>query len=335
MKRLLLISQKHSIFTEPIRKSFIQLGWEVDFIDYWGTPLLMPYTAIHRLFERLPKIIHDPIRKKQLEKIDSHIEQCVSELKPALIFVSKGKNINLDLLDRLRTKSVVVNWYPETMDHWERISRTASHYSHFFSFDPMVVSELIKSGYPNAHYLPFCADIPKDAVYPAKKYKYDVSFIGSYEKIRYRERELILSKIKDLGLNIWGNGAWRYTSLRSYYHSYASREEIRQIHQNSKIVLGMHVFGIGGTGVNVRPFDTTGDGGFLLNHDERKDIFNLFEDGKEFVSFHGADDIRQKVQYYLSHDEERERIARAGFERTKQHHTYMDRIKEVLNMVNL
>ena len=335
MKKVLLVGQKYSIFDEPLRRTFQQLGWEIKFIDYLGTPFLMTNTWTQLVFNKLPTVIRNPLLAAEFRKIDKKLIETVDDFKPDLVFVSKGKNINLDMLDLIREKTVVVNWYPETMDHWKRISSIAPHYSHFFSFDPGVVSELQKLGCQNAHYLPFCADIEKDATYPVKNYKYNISFIGSYEPMRYQEREKILSQVKDLGLHIWGNKAWRNTSLREHYHSYATKEEMRQIHRDSKIVLGMHVFGIGGTGVNVRPFDVTGSGGFLLNHAERKDIFNLFEDGKEFISFGGTDDIREKVKYYLAHDEEREQIAKAGFEKTKKEHTYLDRIAEVLGVIGL
>ena len=335
MRKLLLVSQKYSIFTDPLTHAFLQLGWEIKFIDYLGTPLLMTNTWSQWIFDKFPKFIYEPLRKREFKKIDKRISHAVRQFKPDLVFVSKGKNISNAALDELTSITTVINWYPETMDHWERISNIASHYSHFFSFDPEVVSELQKTGYQNAHYLPFCADIQKDAVYPTKSYKYNVSFIGSYEPTRYQEREKILSQLKDLDLHIWGNKAWRSTSLKDHYHSYATKEEVHQIHRDSKIVLGMHVFGIGGTGINVRPFDITGDGGFLLNHDERKDIFNLFEDGKEFVSFQGQSDIREKTQYYLAHDEEREQIAQAGFERTRRDHTYLDRIATILEIIGL
>lgn len=335
MKKVLLIGQKYSIFDEPLRRVFLRFGWEVKFVDYLGTPLLMTYTWGQWMLNKLPKFIREPIRNNEFRKVDRRIARTSEQFKPDLILVSKGKNISNAVLDGLKNKTIVINWYPETMDHWERIANIAPHYSHFFSFDPVVVSELQKQGYRNAFYLPFCTDIQKDAAYPIKNYKYNISFIGSFDPSRYQEREKILSQVKESGLHIWGNKAWRNTNLRDYYHSYATKEEVHQIHRDSKIVVGMHVFGIGGTGVNVRPFDVTGDGGFLLNHGERKDIFNLFEDGKEFVSFEGQADIREKVQYYLANNEEREQIARAGFERTRQHHTYTDRIGEMLNVLNL
>ena len=37
--------------------------------------------------------------------------------------------------------------------------------------------------------------------------------------------------------------------------------------------------------------------------------------------YRSTDDLIEKIRYYLAHPEERERIARAGYERTMREHT--------------
>jgi len=336
MKKLLLISQKYSLFTEPLRRTFTEFGWAVSFLDYWGTPILMPYTLRHRIAAKLPVRIKEKIIQRELMKVDNEILRTARSLKPDLILVSKGKSISPAVLDELKQICVTANWYSETMDHWERISRTAPHYTHFFSFDPVVVQRLNERGYASAHYLPFCADIPKNAQFPeGKVFRNNITFVGSFEKTRYARRETLLSAVKDLGLSIWGNKAWRQTSLKECYRRFVPREQLFDLYRESKVVLGMHVFGVAGSGTTNRPFDVTGAGAFLLNQDERRDIFNLFRDGQEFISFHDEHDLRKKVEYYLAHDDERETIARAGFERTRRDHTYLDRVQKVLHIIGL
>ncbi|MEK7515160.1 MAG: glycosyltransferase [Patescibacteria group bacterium] len=335
MKKVLLISQRHSVFTEPITRAFHRLGWEVQFADYLGTALLMTNTLPQRIFDKLPGIVREPLHRRELRKVDHHIIKLARKFQPDLVFVSKGKTLGLDMLDELRRHSVVVNWYPETMDHLQRMIQIAPHYSYFFNFDPMVVAKLTDSGYQHAHYLPFCADILRDASFPREQYEYPVSFIGSYDRVRYADREHILARVKDVGLHVWGNKAWKETSLNDVYHGYPSNEERQNIYARSKVVISMHVSDVLGTGANVRPFEITGAGGFLLNRDDKKEIFNLFKEGEEFIPFHNEDDIRAKVEYYLAHDDERMRIARAGFERTRSSHTYLDRISDVLRITGI
>ena len=67
-----------------------------------------------------------------------------------------------------------------------------------------------------------------------------------------------------------------------------------------------------------------------------KDIFNVFKDGEEFVSFHDGDaqDFRNKVKYYLEHEDERLRIAKNGYKKVMSAHTYNVRMKEMMDRVN-
>ncbi len=44
-------------------------------------------------------------------------------------------------------------------------------------------------------------------------------------------------------------------------------------------------------------------------------------------------DLKKKIDYYLEHDEERETIRIAGFERTKKDHTYKNRWIKILETI--
>jgi hypothetical protein len=83
-----------------------------------------------------------------------------------------------------------------------------------------------------------------------------------------------------------------------------------------------------------RIFETTGRGGFII-HPYIKGIEDFFEIDKEIVTykFENFGELREKVDYYLAHDEEREAIRRAGHERTKRDHTYTRRWEEILATV--
>ena len=89
-------------------------------------------------------------------------------------------------------------------------------------------------------------------------------------------------------------------------------------------------------GVSLRPFEAAGSGALLICDDGRKDIFDLFKNGEEFVAFRDGDanDFRNKIKYYLEHDDERLRISRNGYAKIMAHHTYDIRMKEMMRIVD-
>ena len=54
---------------------------------------------------------------------------------------------------------------------------------------------------------------------------------------------------------------------------------------------------------------------------------------KEIVCFDDVDDLVEKARYFLRHEDERARIAEAGYERTLREHTYAHRFTEIFDQL--
>lgn len=85
--------------------------------------------------------------------------------------------------------------------------------------------------------------------------------------------------------------------------------------------------------INYRTFETTGCGTFLLTN-YTPGLEKLFDIGKEIVVYESIEDMDNKVKYYLDNPEERNKIANAGHERAKKDHTYFERAKKLINIIN-
>ncbi|MDD5688010.1 MAG: glycosyltransferase [Elusimicrobia bacterium] len=68
-------------------------------------------------------------------------------------------------------------------------------------------------------------------------------------------------------------------------------------------------------------FEAAFCGGFVLS-EYAYGIENLFEVGKEIVIFRDKEELLEKVRYYLKHEEEREKIAKKGYERVINEEDY-------------
>lgn len=85
------------------------------------------------------------------------------------------------------------------------------------------------------------------------------------------------------------------------------------------------------TGIPLRVFDILGAGGFLIT-DWREDLKDCFTIGKDLEIYDGLDDLLEKTDYYLKHDEKRIAIARHGLDTVRKKHTYNARFKEIFSL---
>jgi hypothetical protein len=94
-----------------------------------------------------------------------------------------------------------------------------------------------------------------------------------------------------------------------------------------KMSLNRHIDMSGNHANNMRLYESTGMGAVLLTDKKQKN--NLFESGVEIVEYEGLDDLREKITYLVTHDDEMQAIAKAGQEKTLKNHTYEKRMQEL------
>ena len=89
-----------------------------------------------------------------------------------------------------------------------------------------------------------------------------------------------------------------------------------EVFRKSKINLNMTLRSIT-SGISLRVYDILGAGGFCLTN-YQEDIAKLFKDGEELVMFTDENDMLNKLEYYLLHEEERMAIALNGHKAVKK-----------------
>lgn len=110
-----------------------------------------------------------------------------------------------------------------------------------------------------------------------------------------------------------------------------SEHDLHHTFQNSKINLNISLKGIEG-GTPQRILDIMGAKGFAITN-YCQETAELFEEDKEIVMFRTPEELIEKVDYYLIHDAERERIAENGYAKVMQCYTYDKKIKKLLEWV--
>lgn len=107
--------------------------------------------------------------------------------------------------------------------------------------------------------------------------------------------------------------------------------EMPKVFQASRINLNITMRPIE-TGLSLRVWDVLGCGGFLLTN-YQAELPSYFEIGKDLDAYESQEELMEKVQYYLSHEEERVEIAIHGYEKTARLHSYENRLAEMLRIL--
>lgn len=101
----------------------------------------------------------------------------------------------------------------------------------------------------------------------------------------------------------------------------------------SRIALNRHISAAENNANNMRLYEATGVGAMLLT-DQKNNLHELFEIGKEIVTYSSKEEAAELVNYYLNHPEEIELIAKAGQNRTLREHTYKARMVELTTILH-
>jgi spore maturation protein CgeB len=153
---------------------------------------------------------------------------------------------------------------------------------------------------------------------PAAACRYPVSFVGT----AHGDRKRRIAALAEMGIEVacFGHG-WPAGPVAA--------AEIPGIMRESVISLNF-AYARGNNQIKARTFEVPGAGGFLLT-EQAPGLDKFYAPGKEIEVFSNLEELGDKIRHYLSSPEQRDEIARRGFERTRRDHTYDARMKEIVN----
>lgn len=88
------------------------------------------------------------------------------------------------------------------------------------------------------------------------------------------------------------------------------------------------------SGIPLRVFDIMGAGGFVISN-YQPELAEIFVPGEDIVLYDSIPDLLMKIEYYLEHEDERKQIAKNGYEKVKEYHSYDVRLTEMLKASGL
>ena len=178
-----------------------------------------------------------------------------------------------------------------------------------------------------------------------------LSFVGGITSAHERRRRIVKALVARTPIEIWGYGElkpWRVTGVRSalrrIWATYSSPglnsrhrgaawgKDMYRVLCRSLMTLNVHGEVAGGLAGNMRMFEATGAGALLLT-ESAPNLGDMFEPDKEVVTYRHVDELIDKIEYYLEHPSERERIAAAGQHRALTQHTTAKRGAEIVRIM--
>jgi spore maturation protein CgeB len=257
--------------------------------------------------------------------------------------------------------TITFNWF--TDDHW-RFDNFSKYWAPLFHWaattDSQAPEKYKKIGYQNVIKTQWaCNHFLYRPHASSFEYNFNVSFIGQ----PHGNRRQVISFLRNGGINVecfgygWPKGSISHEDMirvfsqskinmnlsKSSGMGFKGVAKIFLVKQNERLQLvspskwGDNLRSLVGRfreQIKGRNFEIPGCRGFLVSGyaDDLNEYYKLDE---EIVCYKNNDDLVEKVRYYLSHEDEREKIAQLGYERTIGEHTYEKRFRDVFNKIGL
>jgi hypothetical protein len=290
----------------------------------------------------LESLGHEVVR---LQESEANSETVFQSAKESNLFIwvhthgwnTPGRLTMQDVLLELKVNKVPSMTYH--LDLWFGLGREKDllrkpvyqFIDHFFTVDSKMADWFNKKTSVKGHYLP-AGVYDKECNYTPAIAKEEVIFVGSktyHPEWPYRPKLInFLSQTYGARFNLYGReglGVVRGQDLNNLYAS-------------TKVVVGDTLcpnFDYPDYWSD-RIYETLGRGGFLI-HPYIPGLEKEFENKKHlvFYEYNNLDQLKQLIDYYLEHEEEREEIRRSGHDMVKTNYTYKNRWQHILKELNL
>jgi spore maturation protein CgeB len=279
-----------------------------------------------------------------------HVAALAAELRPDVVLVLDGIHFDPAQADAVRALGIrIAIWFTDDPYYTDVTASLALHYDDVFTLERRCVEFYQQAGCQRVHHLPLGVYPkhyrPMNASSPKRK---EISFVGS----AYWNRVVVFDQITPYlaERNTHISGIW-WDRLPGYQQLAARIEvgkwmepaETAETYSGAAIVINLHratddsTFnsnsrGIGAVSPNPRTFEIAACATLQLT-DIREDLAAYYTPGAEIETYASAEELKEKLDYYLRHEEERRAIAQRGLLRTMREHTYAHRLHAMLGML--
>ncbi len=283
------------------------------------------------------KSLRDIANLLWLNKVNEEIRRSAETFCPDLVLSIKGEAVKPETIEWIKENlgARTALWYPDDPRFFNSLVRyIAPSYDYIFTASERAMEMYKRIGCNNVHFLPFACEPTvhrrvKLSDEETRLYGSDICFVGTYTLRRGR----IIKLLKKVGLKVkvWGP-YWKY-----FFHGVEADDgiygtEMVKAFNAAKIVLNVHMEDDLPYKVNMRTFEATGSGAFLLT-DNAYGIDNMFKSGEEVIVYNDNNELIKLARYYIAMKEERKRISERAQKRAYKEHTYIQRLTTLIKII--
>jgi spore maturation protein CgeB len=304
-----------------------ELGHEAHELIVNCEPLQAAWAREHRAARRLARF------RRRAGRDELLLAQAAA-FAPDVVYVQDPAYLPTATLERLRRESrLLVAQIASALPGHEQLACFDLILSSMPALLEQLASRRIEARYFRIGFEPRVLEQLEPAGDPAST---GVVFVGSLGRGPHeRGNRLLAGAAERAPIEFWGIGAdeWPEASpIRARYRGPAWGLEMYRVLARARIALNRHIELAGDYANNMRLYEATGVGTLLLT-DAKRNLAELFEPGREVVTYDSVDDLVEKIGHYLEHGDERGEISRRGQERTLREHTYGHRMAELADLL--
>jgi hypothetical protein len=257
-----------------------------------------------------------------------------ARFKPDFVFLSKCHGLEPETVARIVRDVPNAMWYHDSAyyGHTER-----PDIKHIVSIGKLAHTFWV-TGFEwewrahglEARFLPAAGDRNIVPVRPDPAFASDVAFIGTgYAPER---AQFLVEIAKRYKLRVWGTGWEQWREQLNWTGRAVERRDFAAVCSSSGITLGVNPSLLRGatTCASDRMWMVMLGGGFYLG-EGTPGIDRMLLDDVHCAWYTDVDSALTRIEHYLGHDAERERIRAAGEKFVREHHTYDERTRHIFS----
>lgn len=347
--KIMIVADWHGkgIYADALYNEFERLGNEVIRFSWKEYFKHYQYPDSYEINKSIFKSIYYRIQNKYtfgpvINKINNDLICSVKNNKPDLIFIYRGTHIYPKTINKIKeiNNKIVVFGYnnddPFSEEYksyfWRHYIKCTFYYDHIFVYRNKNIQDYKRIGYEKTSILRSYYTKDRNYIIKNTEKKYDVIFIGHFED---DSRDYYILSLFEKGYNvkIFGTG-WDKSKIFNILSE--KNGPIVPVYDNynktlneTKIAL-VFLSKLNRDTYTRRCFEIPAAGALMLS-EYTEDLNGLFKLGVDADYFNDANELVEKVTYYLNNEDKLKSVANSGYLKLTQNgHEVSDRVKEII-----